>query len=39
MEHKVEAALLRWQRREPRPTVGASSPDGFAAKNEEKGFY
>jgi hypothetical protein len=39
MQQKVEAAILRWQRHEPRPPANASASDDFAAKNEEKGFY
>lgn len=39
MQQKVETAILRWQRHEPRPPVGAGSPDDFAAQNGEKGFY
>jgi hypothetical protein len=39
MQQKVEIAILRWQRHEPRPAVVASDPDDFSARNEEKGFY
>jgi hypothetical protein len=38
-QHKLEVAMLRWERHEPRPPISASSADDFTAENEIKGFY
>jgi hypothetical protein len=39
MQHKVEAAILRWQRHEPRPAISASAPGDYTSYAENKGYY
>jgi hypothetical protein len=39
MQHKVEAALLRWQRHEPRPSVSIPAADDYTADTEKKGYF
>ncbi|MDR3410847.1 MAG: hypothetical protein P4L87_07895 [Formivibrio sp.] len=36
--HKVEIAMLRWQRHEPRPPISLSADD-LTAENEERGSF
>ncbi len=36
---KLEAAMLRWERHEPREEATSSAPGDYTAENEKKGFY
>jgi hypothetical protein len=36
---KTEAAFLRWERHEPRPTVIAERPGDYTVANEKLGYY
>ena len=37
--HKLDVAMLRYERHEPRPTISASSPNDLTANNEKRGYY
>ena len=36
---KLETAMLRWERHEPREDAAATTPGDYTAENEKKGFY
>ena len=36
---KLEAAMLRWQRHEPRPVFNSSSSNDLTAESEKKGYF
>jgi hypothetical protein len=36
---KLEAAMLRWQRHEPRPAFNSSSSNDLSADSEKKGYF
>ncbi len=37
--HKLEAAMLRWERNEPPPPFVGADPSDYTAKNEKMGYF